>query len=365
MTIVACVGRGLRQAWRRPALAATLWLWTVILGLVAALPARAVFGGAFNLAPESDQLLGGFNFRLLIEAIRGSRATAPNMLFAVVIAVGFVALVGNAFFAGGVLEVLVTSDRRSFLHRFMRGAGHFFGRFLRLLVFCALSAAACGFLATLVLFPVGRVLSRTESEAWRLAANFLTPAAILVLVAFFWMVLDYARVRMVLDGRRSAFKAWFAALWFVVRHLVGTTGIRVAFGVLGLGVFALSAWYQTSAGSNVGSLILALILVQQATLFVRSALRMGDIAAALEFARLKNFPAAAVVVPAMVSLDEPPPSLAGGAEGRPEGAAAIEEAPARAGSTSIPADVVGATAGAPDGAAPIGEPGGTSSPDTA
>ena len=289
MVIARSIGRGFREAARRPALAATLWLWSLLLGAIVALPAWTAFGGAFNLSPEADQLLDRFNIRLLVEAFHYDRSSVTAVLSGAFLAAALLGLVGNALLAGGVLGVLTTDDTRSFLHRFMRGAGHFFARFLRLLLVASTSFLVCAFVASLVAAPIGSVMGQANSEAVRLLSYFVMPAAILLLFAFFSLVLDYARVRMVLEGSRGAFKAWFRSLGFVVRHLLGTTVVAALFAAATAVLLVVSVGYQTRAVSNTTLLILLLFLVQQATMFVRFGLRVGSLAAALEFSeRLGN-----------------------------------------------------------------------------
>jgi hypothetical protein len=289
MVIARSIGRGVREGARRPALAATLWLWNLLLGAIVALPAWTAFGGAFNLSPEADQLLDRFNIRLLVEAFHYDRSSVTAVLSGAFLAAALLGLVGNALLAGGVLDVLTTDDTRSFLHRFMRGAGHFFARFVRLLLAAGVSFLACAFVASLVAAPIGSVMRQADSEVVRLLSYFVIPAAILLLFAFFSLVLDYARVRMVLEGSRGAFKAWFRSLGFVVRHLFGTTVVAASFAAATAVLLVLSVAYQTRAASNTSVLIVLLFLVQQATMFVRFGLRVGSLAAALEFSeRLGN-----------------------------------------------------------------------------
>jgi hypothetical protein len=286
--IAKCVGSGLKQAASRPGLATTLWLWNFLLAAVVALPAWAVFRGAFSLSPEADQLLNGFNLRLLIEAFHYDRSSVPTALLATAAAVALLGLLGNALIAGGVFEILVTDDKRSFLHRFWRGAGHFFGRFLRLLILCGITLTVMAVPTVLAALAITWVMSRSDSEATRFFGYLAAPAGVFVVLAFCALVLDYARARMALDNSRSAFKAWFRSLGFVLRHLVGTAGIAIVFFILTLALFIVSVRYQTSARSNTGGLILALFLVQQATLFLRSALRVGSLAGALTFYRARG-----------------------------------------------------------------------------
>lgn len=312
MLIARSVASGLRQAAGRPALATTLWLWNLLLSAIVAVPAWVAFGAPFNFSPESDQLLQGFNLRFLIEAFKYDRSSVLTLLSATTIAIALLGLVGNALAAGGVFEILTVRDDRRFLHRFWRGAGHFFGRFFRLLLLWIVTLGVLGILATMGTGVVSLVLSNSSSEVARFLAYLLVPAVLLLLFGFCTLVLDYARVQMALDDSRSAFKAWFRALVFVVRHLPGTASIGIVFAAIALGLFVASLWYQTSARSDTGTLIALLFLVQQVTLWVNAVLRVGAIAGAIRFYKVKSIrPGPPLQFEAMAAVGgSPAPSIA-------------------------------------------------------
>jgi hypothetical protein len=311
MLIARCVGNGLKRAAGGPALATALWMWNLLLAAIVAVPARVAFGSPFNYSPESDQLLQGFNLRFLIEAFRDHRPSVLTLLAATTGGILLVGLVGNALTSGGVFEVLTVRDNRRFLHRFWRGAGHFFGRFLRLLVLCGVTLVVLGILASLGTAPIVLVMSDSSSEAARFWSTLLVPGVLLLVFGFCTLVLDYARAQIAIDDSRSAFKAWFRALVFVIRHLPGTVGIGIAFASIALALFVVSLWYQTSARSDTGMLIALLFLVQQVTMWLNAALRVGAIAGAIRFYKVKGIrPGPPLQFEAMAAVGgAPSPSL--------------------------------------------------------
>ncbi len=282
--ILESAKNGLVRAARQPALATVLWSWTALLAAMAALPASALLGAAFDFSPEGDRLLDGFSTRLIEEALQYDRSPVGGAVLAVVIGLALIALLGNAFFAGGVIEVLVEEDReRPFLHRFMRGAGRYFARFFRLLALAGVTALAAGIVVTLALGSMGSAFEDSRSELAQLLSSLLVPAGLLVVAAFSALVLDYARIGMALDDERSAVRAWWGAARFFVRHFRGVFVIASLYGIAALLLYGLSLAYQLNAASNTWLLIALLAIVQQATVWTRSLLRVGSYAAALEF----------------------------------------------------------------------------------
>lgn len=295
--ILESAKNGLVRAARQPALATVLWFWTALLAAVAALPASAILGAAFDFSPEGDRLLDGFSIRLIEEALQYDRSPAGGAVLAVVAGLALVALLGNAFFAGGVLEVLVEKDEeRAFLHRFMRGAGCFFARFLRLLVLAGAAALVAGIVVSLAFGSIGSAFADSRSELIQLLSGLLVPIGLLLVAAFSTLVLDYARIRMALDEERSAVRAWWDAVRFLVWQFRGVFVIASLYGLAALVLYGLSLAYQLNAASDTWLLITMLVIVQQATVWTRSLLRVGSYAAALEFVgRTRETPAVPVV----------------------------------------------------------------------
>lgn len=125
----------------------------------------------------------------------------------------------QVFMAGGALHILCTHDGRFKLIDFFSGCGLFFFRFLRLGVLCLIIYA--------ILFgalhaPMKRLFDAlTEnmgSERVVFSMHFLKYLAAAGVVALLGMVFDYAKIRTVQDGRRSAIFSFISALYFVIRN---------------------------------------------------------------------------------------------------------------------------------------------------
>jgi hypothetical protein len=277
----AIITNGLRTAGKHPKLVLLIWAWYGLLALIPTLPAWAWWNTALGTSPEAAIVLKRFGIGVASDLIRRDGVSGLGVLMAGTVAVAIVALVSSAFMFGGILEVLETDDdRRSFMHRFYRGGGHFFWRFFRL----AIVAGVCLFLATGVVSAaiVGMASPLTNPE-WEPAGYLVGIGNILALVivgALFLLALDYARIRVARDDSRSMFKAYFAALGFVLRHLPTTYGVAIPIvAMLAVLMVCYLAYETITPAASTWGAIATLFLIHQAVVLGRVFLRVSLVGA--------------------------------------------------------------------------------------
>ena len=131
--MTASIRVGWRTAARHPGLVCLLWGWYGLLALVPAFPAWAWWNGVLGLSPEAASVLTRFDLGVFLDLASTQGVSGLGLLAGAAAAVAAIALVSSAFAFGGMLEVFGSEgERRSFMHRFFRGGGHFFWRFFRL-----------------------------------------------------------------------------------------------------------------------------------------------------------------------------------------------------------------------------------------
>ena len=300
--MTASIREGLRTAARHPGLVCLLWAWYGLLALVPVLPAWTWWNRVLGYSPEAASVLKRFDLGVFRDLTFSEAVSGTSLLAGAAAVVAAIAFVSSAFAFGGMLEVFESEgDRRSFMHRFFRGGGHFFWRFFRL----ALVAGVCLVVATgaVSALMTGATAPMSESE-WEPAgylASLASIAALIVVAALFLLALDYARIRVARDDTRSMLKAYAVGLSFVLRRLVPAYGIAIPF-IGALAVLAgLYVAYETNApaAGTWGSIAL-LILIQQAVVVGRVFLRVGLVGAE------RRFHVTALPKPAPVAVDEIP-----------------------------------------------------------
>jgi len=298
--MTASIRDGLRLAARHPRLVCLLWAWYGLLALVPALPAWRWWNGVLGPSPEAASVLMRFDLGVFLDLVSTQGVNGLGLLAGAAMAVAVIAFVSSAFAFGGILEVFGSEgEPRTFMHRFFRGGGHFFWRYLRLALIAGvcllLAAGAVSALMTGVTAPMSE--SEWEPAGYLLGvANF---AVLLAVAALFLLALDYARIRVSRDDDRSMLKAYASGLGFVLRRLLSTYGIAIPFvGALAVLVILYLAYETNTPAAGSWGAIALLFLVQQAVVIGRVFLRVGLVGAE------RHFHIAALPTPVPAVIDE-------------------------------------------------------------
>jgi hypothetical protein len=277
----ASIKDGLKAAGRHPKLVLLIWAWYGLLALIPTLPAWAWWNAALGSSPEAATVLKRFGIGVFLDLTRSTSVSGMGLLMSVTVAVAIVALVSSAFVFGGILEVLGSDDdRRSFMHRFYRGGGHFFWRFFRL----ALVAGVCLVIVVgVVSVGIGAATKPLADSEWEPAGYLAGFARMIIAVlvgALFLLALDYARIRVARDGGLSMFKTYFRALGFVLRHLLTAYGIAIPIVAMLAALMVCYLAYETNApAASTWGAIATLFLIQQAVVLGRVFLRVSLVGA--------------------------------------------------------------------------------------
>jgi hypothetical protein len=185
------------------------------------------------------------------------------------------------FLLGGILD-RYARGRRLGAHGFFAASGVFFFRFLRLAVLAGFAwAFVFGVLHAWLFDGFYRWATRdvtVERTAFALHAA-LTVLFVLV-VAAVMMVFDYAKVRAVVEDRRSMLGALLAGGRFVRRHPTAAAGVfllNVLLFAAAVGAYALLA---RGAGGGSGFSVLIGLLVAQAYILARLFVKLSFYASA-------------------------------------------------------------------------------------
>lgn len=312
--MLASITHGLRAAGKQPKLVVLLWAWYALLSLIPALPAHAWLSTALNASPAAATALQRFDFGLLGEISNYDQSNVAGLLMAGVMAGMIVALVSSVFVFGGILEVLGSDDeRRSFMHRFYRGGGHFFWRFFRLTIAAGVCLAVSIAGVSTALGAVTSPLANSEWEPGFYLAGVGTIVVLVAVGALFLLALDYSRIRVAREDSRGMLRAYVRGLGFVLRRLFTTYGVAIPFvAILAVLVWAYLGYETISPPAGTWGAIAMLILIQQAVVFGRVFLRLALVGAERHVELMArpapNSIASAAYVPAAAPASGAPPA---------------------------------------------------------
>jgi hypothetical protein len=185
------------------------------------------------------------------------------------------------FLLGGVLERFWQPYSQRGIGELLAAGGRRFFPFLRVTLIAAPLYYGLFRLAGWFFPWLERMTRDLTRETTVLALNLIAAGLVVLLLALLGMVTDYARISMVVAGRKSALAALAEGLSFVARRPFAAPGLVIVFTAAMLGLFALYASAAPGAAETSPLGILGVLVVGQVFLLARLALRLGLMAAEL------------------------------------------------------------------------------------
>lgn len=295
MSAVAAFRDGLARVGRAPALVAGLWLTTVLVAWPLALIMRGMLADHLGSSLAAETAASGMNYdwwneflaqagglgQTFVPAILGFAAVVKNLgsvadaqpLPTVIAAVMAANILISLFLLGGVLDRLAR-DRPTGSYGFFAACGIFLFRFLRLgaiaaVVYWALFAWLHQWLFDTAYESLTKHLT-VERTAFLYRAGLYAVFGLTVATVNVWF--DYAKIRMVVEDRRSAIGALTSAARFCLRQPAVVAGLYF----LNLLVFVLTiALYALLApGAAGGATAWAGFLIGQLYIVLRVGVRL-------------------------------------------------------------------------------------------
>jgi hypothetical protein len=268
---LAALREGIRRVNRAPAVLAGVWALTVVVSLPMTVAMREQLTGSLGSSLAGGRAASGIDYEWMQEFASGATGLATTFKPAVI---GFAAVLDNlsafldntrqpivvagvaawylttwVFLAGGILD-RYARDRRTGANGFFAACGVFFFRFLRLAV--AMAIVYGWFFQVLHPWLFGRVFTQLTREMTVERTAFVVR---IVLYALFVgglsacsVIFDYARVRAVVEDRRSMTGAALAGIRFIRSNVASVAAVYAMDALL----FALMLTLYGVAAPGVG-----------------------------------------------------------------------------------------------------------------
>lgn len=287
---------GFRRVASAPAVVVAAWLATTIVSLPFAVAIHGDIMRSLGTSTFADAAARGMNYEWMQEFDAHASGLATTFRPTIV---GFAAVLDNlsayldgvqrptavaaaaavyaicwTFLAGGVIERYATR-RTTRVAEFLSACGRYFGRFVRLAIVTAIVYGAI--VAVLhrwifgTLYP--RVVRGVDVERTAFLIRVACYLVFVLVLAAANLVVDFAKVRAVVEDRRSMLMALAASFRFIRRN-AGTT---VAVYLLDATAFVLVlAAYSMVApgGGGAGAMVWAAVLIGQAYITGRLCVRL-------------------------------------------------------------------------------------------
>lgn len=253
----------------------------LLFTIVAALPLYLVMRTAFNFNMVGTKLAGVFELGLLVAfAIRHSEfltgATAAFFLTAML----FVLI--NIFLAGGTIAVFVTDRKRYDAALFWGNCGYYFSTFLRLILF---SLTFYG-ITLFVIFPATTSLVESSLisivENSRLWAEIIAFALIVPTLLTTVLLIDYAKVRLVVTGERGTLGALAKSIKAFFKHFITFVEVLLFFVFINVFIYLFYSLISDFFQAPTLFALITLIVLQQILVVMKLKLRLVYFASLVE-----------------------------------------------------------------------------------
>ena len=273
MSVFGAFAKGTARIWLHKRL--ILWLYGMNLAFAAVIlfPLRKVVQEV-SKTDLADGFLTGFPLDVGLEFWSQHRVELKTLAY-VAVGLGILYLLVNVYLAGGIVAALA-AERRVSLRRFMNDAARYFGRYFRLFILLAL---VLGLLAVAYKFGLSDTIAKLRKNATTDRASSLWHALVIVLwlavFAFLLMVFDYAKIRTVVDCRRSMLLAAVASVAFALRRCWRTIPLFALNLVIVGALFAVYLLVESQFSSTTIASMIGLFVVQQLSILSRIWMRLS------------------------------------------------------------------------------------------
>jgi hypothetical protein len=267
--------QGAAAAWRFGKIGFLLYAVEFLLAWIPLSTLHAEWSRLLGHSLSGEAVLKGFGADFFVEFAAHHPDTVSAALLTLAISAGAALLLG-LFFSGGLIACFIEPGGNGFPF-FFENSARFFGRFTRLflisLPFLAATIAAWSLLHTALLKAAG------GSEPLAVVFSMMGMASAAVLVLLIDMVLDYAKIITVREGRRDMLRTALMAFRFVRRNRAKTAGLYAVIGAAGLAGSLLFMGMGRLADVPSGAGLCLLFICQQADALFRTAVRMEFLSA--------------------------------------------------------------------------------------
>ena len=299
---------GLRLVLRTPSLLAWVYLTTLVVAFPLTLAMRELLQGSFEGSLMEDRLRQGFHLLWYQEFAAGRTGLGKTFGPAVVgilpvlsnlerlldgklhqvngtvLGAGILMVLAWCLLLGGILSRFAHEGEPRLRAGFLAQGGLFFWRFLRLSVIS-------GLLYWGIFRGIGQPLHRwieaatrdTTVERTALIYTALAYALVGLLFLMTQLVLDYARISLVVEERRSVLLALFRALGFVKDHRRPVLGLFLLLAAGPLLWFLAYAWLAPGPNQSTWTAVLLAFCLGQVYLAGRWAFKLWFLASQTHF----------------------------------------------------------------------------------
>jgi hypothetical protein len=290
MKVLKSYYRGIKEATSQAKMIFILWLANFAFGSVIFYLFFGAFSRAMGNSAVAEGLLKRFDFNFLVEFM-SNHGESIATIFSSIVVLTLLYLLVSTFLFGGILFSLtlrlksshLAGDERKFVQIFFQGAGKFFGRFFRLLVYSLLLWIASLIILFLVNLFISLFAGREASEKLFFYTLWVRLGIALFIFFLVRMILDYTRIKIAFEDSPKVFRSLLEMTKYVLKKLGKTLALYYLLLLTGVVFFAVLRTLKLIIPQNSFLTITVAFLVGQVFIASQAWLRIAFQQAQLVF----------------------------------------------------------------------------------
>lgn len=286
MNVLKSYSQGIKRATSERKLVGLLWLINVFFASFIYFAFSDFLNEVLSRSAAAENFLKTFDMNTFFELLvhRGKELNTV-ISFAILLVISY--MLASIFFNGGILFTLMhprkTGEKRRLAPLFFQGGGKYFGRFLRLLIFSLI--LWLGVIALILILHVilDSITKDSTNEVLMFYMYFIQALIALLLIFLVKMIVEYARIKIVIEDSRKTFLSLFQALGFVFRKLGNTLAIYYLFVLTATAIFIIYWLAQKVVKTHSLLPILIALIIGQIFILSRGWIKVGLQAAQMNF----------------------------------------------------------------------------------
>lgn len=277
---------GIKKATAEGKMVWVLWLVNVLFASFLYFSLSSFLNDILSQREAGKDFLKTFDMNIFFEVITHHGKEIHTLIsFVVLILIGH--LFVSIFLNGGILFTLVRNtksrDNKRLAPIFFGGGGKFFGRFFRLLIYSLILWFAVIIAVSLLHMILISFTEGNPNEALLFYLILVQVAVALFLVFMVKMIMDYARIKIVVEDSSNVFLSLFQAMGFVFRKWRKTLAIYYLFMLTGAAIFIIYWLVQKIVKTHSMLPILIAFLIGQIFILSRGWLKVALQAAQIDY----------------------------------------------------------------------------------
>ena len=270
--ILKSIKSGFAQMWANKRMVLVYYLANLFFGLILMLPLRSVLNKFVGHSLMGAKLGGYLNADFLVEFFKYNSSTI-NSIKGLFLIVPISYWLFSLFLSGGAFSIFASGEKYS-PSLFWGNAAKYFGRFVRLVLWCV-PVIAVLFCLQFIWSAIERIFFGSDPYQyityWGGWINVVLRYISIILIA---LVLDYARIHAVLTDERKMRISLLQGIIFSFKNLIQTFGLALLLFITGAVVLVIYNPIADLLHAPQAVIIILLFLLQQLYIFFRMMLRL-------------------------------------------------------------------------------------------